>query len=362
MKIGINGYFLGLPNTGIETVLSAYLREWNAEKAHEFVIFCTKRPEIKLPENLRVVIINEPKLPSSLAKYFWEKKFLAKAVATENCAVLWSPYPNVTRVKIPHVMTVHDIIPWTDRRYARLRTRFYYREISKNLARVNTLHFVSESAKTEFEKKFPKNVTPKFVAKNAVSLPGCDSALVALGKPYLLYLGGYDPRKNVKLLVGTWAKFAGKFGVDLVLAGQPPRENRLANSPAFLVKNLPKSLQEMVHLTGKISDVEKFALYKKALGFVHLSSAEGFNLPLLEALSMGCPALVSDLPVHREVGGKACVYAPLNQIEQVEDLFKKFVQDGELRAGLKKECKAQVAKFSWRDSAQKLLEKIIKTK
>lgn len=358
MKIGINGYFLARKNTGIEVMLSAYLAEWGKVGEHEFVIFCTQKPEQKLPDNMRVVILPEGKLPSSLAKYIWESRTLPEAVLQENCEVLWSPYPSVTQVKIPHIMTVHDIIPWVDTRYSRWRTRFYYARVAKNLHKTSLLHFVSESARTEFVQKFPKIKTEQTVVHNAVHVPSCTSGFVNLHKPYLLYLGGYDPRKNVKLLVETWAKLAEKIGVDLVLAGQPPRENRLAHSPTMLIKNLPEKLQNMVHLTGRIDEVEKFALYRKALGFVHLSSSEGFNLPLLEAINSNCPVLISDLPVHREVGGEACIYAPLDQPERLEDLFKKFVQDNELREKLSKQCQAQAAKFSWEKSAEKLLEKI----
>lgn len=362
MKIGINGYFLARPNTGIEVMLRAYLAEWKQVREHEFVIFCTEKPEQDLPENIKAVIIPERNLPGSLAKYLWESKDLVQRVEREKCDVLWSPYPSVSEAKIPHMMTVHDVIPWADRRYMRMRTRIYYWRVLKNLRKVNKLHFVSQSAENEFERMFPKVNTEKFVVHNAVNIPACTSGFVNLHKPYLLYLGGYDPRKNVKLLVDTWAKFAGKLGVDLVLAGQPPQENRLAHSPTQLIRNLPENLQNKIHLTGRIDEVEKFALYRKALGFVHLSSSEGFNLPLLEAINSDCPVLVSDLPVHREVGGEACVYVRLDQTEQLEDLFKKFVQDNDLRENLKKNCKTQAEKFSWEKSAEKLLGEIIGTK
>jgi len=360
MRIGVNGYFLGLPNTGIETVLRGYLEQW-AETEHDLVIFCTKKPEQKLPENLRVVVVAEPKLPNSLAKYYWERKVLPKAIAKENCEVFWSPYPNVTRLKIPHLMTVHDIIPWVDRRYARWRTWFYYKCVAKNLAEVTKLHFVSESACVEFQKFFPKIKTSQIVVPNAINVPNSKDEFVGLQKPYLFYLGGYDPRKNVALLIKTWAKYVGpKLGVDLVLGGKPPRENRLAYSPEKLIRDLPEGLRELVHLTGALSETEKFSLYRHALGFVHLSESEGFNLPLLEAISVGCPALVSDLLVHREVGGGACLYIPLHEPEQLEDLFKKFVQEKDLRQKLKNKCKTQAALFSWKKSADRLLQALIK--
>lgn len=359
MRIGINGYFLDKPSTGIGIVLRAYLREFVKYSQHEFFVFTADRATQNLGKNIKKVISqNLPANSPNIIKKTWFERNLNRFAKKYKCDAIWSPYPIPNHLSVPSIITVHDIIPFADKRYQRMRTKIYNRGLKKNFSKISKLHFVSESAMQDFSSFFTKIKTPKFVAKNSYFVPEEVELKEELTykSPYLFYIGGYDPRKNLPLLLKSWASIADETHIDLVLGGKPPKESRLAVSPQNLIQEyVPKSMQHRVHITGYLTEEEKFMLYKNALAEVNLSEAEGFDLPLLEAIAVGCPAIVSDIPVHREVGGEAALYC---NTKTAEETLRKVIFQKETREELKVKAKIQKDKFSWEKSAKKLLTEI----
>lgn len=358
MRIGINARFLLLKTTGIGVMLRNYLEEFATNyPEHTFILFLPKDiGESKTP-NFKYVYVPENPGPSSFTKTFWEKMSLPGACKKQKCDLLWSPYPSVTNVEIPHVMTIHDTIPWTDRRYQRFRTNVYYKWVLAAVRQTSHLHFVSRATRAEFGRLFPDIKKPSSVIYNSVNLPQeIPEGLPNLPKnPYLFYIGGFDPRKNVETLIKLWAKYIAPYeDTDLVLAGKPPKQNRLSKKNG-LHSLVSSHFRERLHLVGYISEEEKFAWMKNSLGYVNFSSAEGFNLPLLEAISMQTPALVSDLEVHKEVGGEAAIYAPLSDTHKTVNLLRKFVCNEELRNSLAKKAETRKKIFSQKKSADELM-------
>ena len=104
----------------------------------------------------------------------------------------------------------------------------------------------------------------------------------------LVYLGGYDLRKNVPELVKTFLaankKLASAF--RLVLIGKPLHQSRF-------YPEVPED-PSVIHL-GPLTDDEVYKVLHSAFAFVHFSDSEGFNIPLLEAMLAGTPAIVRDL-------------------------------------------------------------------
>jgi glycosyltransferase involved in cell wall biosynthesis len=132
--------------------------------------------------------------------------------------------------------------------------------------------------------------------------PGLAARPDGLPERYFVYLGGYDPRKNVEPLLNGFASFRRSHARDfgLVLLGDLPGEI------ARLVHWLgPDS---GVHALGYVDQETKLGLVQGAAAVVHPSSTEGFGIPLVEAFACGVPVLSGVGGALREVGGDAPVY------------------------------------------------------
>ncbi|WP_183954866.1 glycosyltransferase family 4 protein [Sphingobium fontiphilum] len=126
-------------------------------------------------------------------------------------------------------------------------------------------------------------------------------------RPYFLYLATIEPRKNHQLLLHIWRRLVERYGDAapmLVLIGKRGWEN----------ENVIDIL-ERCHVTrghvveaGQLSDRQIAALMAGARAMLMPSFAEGFGMPVMEALSAGVPVICSDIPPHREVGGDAPDY------------------------------------------------------
>ncbi len=130
-------------------------------------------------------------------------------------------------------------------------------------------------------------------------------------RPYFVCVGTLEPRKNLTFLLTLWRRIAERDGANtphLVLLGQRGWENEaiidlLERSPAIL---------RYVHETQALDDACLAELIQGARALLSPSFAEGFDLPVNEALALGTPVIASDIPVHREFAGKAVLLDPLD--------------------------------------------------
>ena len=119
-------------------------------------------------------------------------------------------------------------------------------------------------------------------------------------EPYFLCVGTIEPRKNHALLFDVWRDLAARMGERtprLVIVGQSG-----PMSGAILDPAAEQQLAPHVELLEKCPDRDLADLMGNASGLLFPSLAEGFGLPLVEALQMGTPAIASDIPIFREIG------------------------------------------------------------
>ncbi|AGC42429.1 group 1 glycosyl transferase [Myxococcus stipitatus DSM 14675] len=154
----------------------------------------------------------------------------------------------------------------------------------------------------------PLGVSPEYRLE---PVPGDQSqqVLSALGgRPYLLHVGSAIPRKRLEVLFEVFAALRARHP-DLRLvqqggalnASQREQVARLGIGEALL----QPPFQQRATLAG---------LYRNAKAVLIPSEAEGFGLPLVEALACGAPVIASDLPVLREVGEETCLYCPVGDV------------------------------------------------
>jgi glycosyltransferase involved in cell wall biosynthesis len=161
--------------------------------------------------------------------------------------------------------------------------------------------------------------------------------------PYILSVSSLDPRKNLERLTEAYKQTGLEKEFRLLLAG--------AGDPVF---HAGPSGDVMVHSLGFVPDEELAALYENASLFVYPSLYEGFGLPPLEAMSLGCPVVLSDIPVFREIFGDAAHYTDPYDTGSIRDGIVKILKDDNYRESLIRRGKEKSKEYSFERSAEKL--------
>lgn len=168
------------------------------------------------------------------------------------------------------------------------------------------------------------------------------------GRPFVLAVGSLNRHKNFRL-VAEAARLVGNAQFDIVVVGgRDPRVYGAGNDalPGF-VKHL-----------GHVSDGELAALYRRAVCFVYPSRYEGFGLPPVEALALGCPVIASRLPAVQEACGDAVLYTSPDDPAELARLLERMTADATLRANLRERGRVRTEELTWRATAARLIEEI----
>jgi glycosyltransferase involved in cell wall biosynthesis len=174
--------------------------------------------------------------------------------------------------------------------------------------------------------------------------------------PFILMPNPGRGSKNWQTVIpafGLWAASgAAPDGIRLVLGGDL-RDQAGAIEEAIL--RLPSELRGRVLKPGFLSEGDFRYLYHHALFCAAPSEYEGFGLPVAEAMAHGCPSVLSDIPVYREIAEGAAVFIPLGSAERLAEGFAALAQ-GNVRERLSAEALRLAARFRWRRTAESTLE------
>jgi len=169
--------------------------------------------------------------------------------------------------------------------------------------------------------------------------------------PYVLFLGGLEPRKNLEALVRAF----GKASVDasLVIAGGqvrwfPEAADRIERA----IEDLPVAIRARVVRTGYVRRKEKLALLSGAQVLAYPSLYEGFGLPVLEAFAASIPVLTSNVSSLPEVAGDAAMLVDPHDPAAMTEGLEQLCRDEDLRRVLAAAGTARVASFTWDRSAR----------
>ena len=171
---------------------------------------------------------------------------------------------------------------------------------------------------------------------------------------FILYLGGFDPRKNVPGLLRAYARLARRRpdAPPLVIAGRPPaRPSAFFSDPRQEAR--AAGVAERVHCIGWVAEEDKPALYSLATCFVFPSFYEGFGLPVLEAMACGTPVVTSCGSALAELAGEAGLLVPPAAEEQIAGALETLVFEGATRARLAEAGLARAARFTWEETARR---------
>lgn len=165
---------------------------------------------------------------------------------------------------------------------------------------------------------------------------------------YVFYLGNAHPHKNVEGLIRVFLILKKNYKeLQLVLSG---------SDHYFWQKIKNKYQNKGIIYTGYVTDQELVTIYKNAKCFVMPSFEEGFGIPILEAMALGCPVVSSNTASLPEVGGDAVLYFnPKDQGDMVEKI-NMVLKSEKLRKDLIEKGMERVGLFSWEELAKETLE------
>jgi glycosyltransferase involved in cell wall biosynthesis len=262
------------------------------------------------------------------------------------------------------VITVHDLAPlrWPEH-YLRLPHARIGHQWEYSLAkRADAVIAVSEATKRDVIERLGVPESRITVIGEAVDAaftpPSRESALrlvrvrFSVDAPYVLYVGQFDPRKNMDGLVSAFARAAERHkDLRLVVAGD------LGKLATFLHDALERGRapRDRVVLAGHVSDTELAALYAGAQCLLHAALLEGFGLTPLESLAAGTPVVGLRAGAVEEVVGDAGVLVETDRPESLGDALLGYLDDASLQTRLRARAKDRAALFSWDRAARDTL-------
>lgn len=316
-------------------------------------LICDPAQEKFLPPHAKTLLIHAPTSP--------KEPLTAMILNRHSPDVVFSPMQTMgtTGRNFKLILTLHDMIYYRHRtpphalnQVIRLGWRAYHMTYIPQRLTLNSADLVatvSQTSKEDFEKvrltKRPVIVVPN--APQDLRRYLDKDVRVTKSPKNLVYMGSFMRYKNVEALIAGMEYLPGRT-LHLLSRISPARR-------AELQKCIPKNAQVVFH--GGVSDEEYAKILADDAAMVSASRDEGYGLPLAEALALGVPAIVSDLPIFHEVAGEGALYFGANKPREFADRVKEL-DSAETIKKLTIAGKLYIGQFAWEKSAKTLLSEI----
>ena len=285
--------------------------------------------------------------------------------------------------KIKKFIIIHDIIPFTNPEYIASGNKKIFDNIRNGfLKKINkitndtTIFIPSEYSKNEFLTLFPKFRDYKIVLiplaadfDKYYKIKNLDENEknnilakyhIPTDQKYILSLCSLNKRKNLAFLIESFIDFLEKnpdiIDLNLVLAGP---KGWLMDEMFNSISNAEKYKDKII-LTGFIDDKDINMIYNSAFMFVFPSFAEGFGLPVLEAMQCGIPVISSNTTSLPEVYGDAAIGINPTSVEELEKSIHEIYFNNDIRNKLIEDGLKQSKKFSWKKTVDNIVNEYLK--
>jgi len=289
----------------------------------------------------------------------WE---LARQIRAADAAVLYIPYPTFTPVvrPCPCVVTVHDCTIESNTGFAggRIRQALTRTVTAMALRRATAMTAPSRASLADIRRHYPGAPNPTLIPNGVdtgqfgrVSTAAAAAARdrYHLPEKFVLAVGAHRPHKNHEVLVRAMAAVPGDVGLVIVGNPDPAFPDRLPGLIAGL------GLESRVKLVADVADEWLPAVYRAASVFAFPSLAEGYGLPVLEAMAAGVPVVMSDIEVMAEVAGPAALMVPPRDVAGWASALTAVLRDSALAGRLTAAGHAAAAAASWEHGASALI-------
>jgi glycosyltransferase involved in cell wall biosynthesis len=353
LRIGIDAHVIGDRKTGNERFMANVIPALRRICDHELFLYFT-HPEAmhswaaSAGTHLRLLRPANPliRIPFSLGY----------RAARDRLDVLFVQYTGPPVVSCPVVTVVHDVAFALHPEWFAPRERIWMRRtIPFTMRHAAAVVTVSGFSRDEIVEVFGVPAEKVTVAHNGVDPVFLDPAVRSspVEPPFFLAVGNLQPRKNLAMLVRAYRR---------ALELEPGLAERLVivGQEWFAAEELHRETADLmaagkVVFTGYVGDGELVGLLRSATAFIYPSVYEGFGLPPVEAMAVGTPVLVGDIPVMREVAGDAALRLPAADPEAWARAMVDLASNPGLQADLSRRGPDRAARFTWEASARAIL-------
>lgn len=301
----------------------------------------------------KLIKINNPF--SFLKTYLWHNYLPLRLNKTNFDYVLnTSGCPHIFPYKFKEILFIYDfslfIAPET---HPYSRVLIYKLLLSKTIKNCHKIVVISQNTKLDLIRYYhvPKNkITIIYPSFSRINIDE-QKPKIQIKKPYILYLGTLEPRKNITLIIKALhqLKSTSSFHHQLIISG---KKGWGFKDIFDTVHRL--SLEKEVIFTGYVSDAEKKYLYLHADLFVYPSLYEGFGIPPLEAMNYGCPVITSNVSSLPEVIGDAGLMIDPHNVKALISAIKRVINNKKFRNELIKRGFKQAKSFDFHKNLDQL--------
>ncbi len=387
MRVALNGYFWNQPRTGsgqylrhMWTALSELVPPSRQETTCGFSLLVppglqTDEP-VPTPPGFHTrqgLSLPLGGTSANLDKLLWEELGVVREARHSGAGLLHTPYLSAPlRKTLSTVVTAHDMIPWVVPGYkGSLTVQLYLRLAVQGVRHADLIMADSDASRRDVIKVLgvsPRKVRTVYLGVEShpqYARDELDEVRARLGLPlhFAFYMGGFDRRKNVPLLLRAWRKVVDALGHSaggdlpmLAIGGGVPEPGGVfpdvmgeAASLGFQGQGSP------VRFLGRISEGDKPLLMAAARLFAYPSAYEGFGLDPLEAMSVGCPVVSSSGGSLVEVVGDGGLLVPPDDEAALTEAIVRAWKDDALRQELAQRGREQASCFTWQRTAQQTL-------
>jgi glycosyltransferase involved in cell wall biosynthesis len=358
MRIGYDITPIGQQASGVGTYALHLLTSMaELDEGHEFFMLSNRSGhQGRLPAHRELYDAWQP-FPSRM---IWMQCMLPQRLqlmGTELCH-----YPNSIaplRSPCPYVLTIHDMTLSMLPQHHPWRKQIIIRPLIPLLARrAAKVITVSSSARDDIVRLLglpPERIAVIPEAAGAQFRPASKTEQQRVGekygiaRPYVLYIGTLEPRKNLVRLIKAWAELrrTGVINQQLVIVGAAGWQYE----PIYRAAQESGCPEEII-FTGYVPGEDLPGLYSGADLFAFPSLYEGFGLPVIEAMACGAPVLISTTPALLEVAGQAALAVEADSIAAIKGGLERLLCDERLREQLRVAGFKRAADFSWQRTAQ----------
>ncbi len=358
MKIGIDARLWN--ETGVGRYIRALVTNLGKyDKHNEYVLFL-KSPEfdtVKMPNS------KWQKIEANIRWHTLQEQLLMPRIyKLARIDLLHIPYFSVpVFTSVPFIVTIHDL---TISHFATgkattkplpvyfLKHAGYRLVMALAIRRACRVICVSQFVKQQLLAEYHLPADRIVVTYEAGQLESkSDTFLLIPYQNYILYVGNAHPHKNLVSLIKAF---------QTLRQTNPTLELVLIGKIDYFYNKLQIWVQKMqfkgVYFIGEVANNQLPIWYKQAKAFVFPSLSEGFGIPGLEAMSVRCPVVVSDIAVFREIYKEAAVYFKPTDVRDLAHKIDEILKNQTLKQQLVLQGKKRVKYFSWIQMAQETLK------
>ena len=363
MKIGIDAraakWYRG---TGIGTYTYQLVNSLNKiDYLNQYLIFMPKSStyDIKFNSNYKIKNVTQ-----DMKGEFWNEINIPNVLQNKDIDLYHVPQNGVGLPKdknSPFVITLHDVIPCKmPETVGKTYLEIFKRELPNIISRCDGILTVSNYSKQDIIRTFnfpEEKIFVTHLANEDIYFPRdknmCKNFLSKhynINDNYILYVGGFSPRKNIVGLIEAFSKL-NYCDLKLIIVGRKGKSYEIYKSTA-----------ERLHVADKVIfpgfiPLEHMPIFYSACEvFVYPSLYEGFGLPPIEAMASGVPIIASNLTSIPEVVGNAALLINPYNIDELYEAMKRVLEDPLLKANLINKSLIRSSKFSWLKTAQETVK------